>query len=161
MTSAPPSLLALHMQRETRIWELEQKASSPSRPSYASSASTSTSTVTGSRLSEADDAGSVYSIATTVDAEDPDVLPNPQAALLALLHQQHQHQHQPQHIPVYGSWDEAAAHRADAIASQQDPAQGPAQQPRRLTTPGKLYENEEDDDEIVEDEYGDDVVATG
>lgn len=157
MTFAPLSPLALHMQRETQIWELKRNTQSPSRSAYASS--TSSSTVTGSLLSEADDAGSVYSLATTVDAEDPNEIPHPQAALLALLHQQHH-----QHIPVYASWDEAAAHSADAVtAQQQDPAHG--QQPRRLTTPGKLYENEEDDDEIVEyeheHEYGDDLVATG
>lgn len=158
MTSSPPSLLALHIQRETRLWELQRNSSRPHT-------STSTpSTIMGPALfSDAgagagdDDVDSISSLATTVDAEDPDELPQPQAALLALLH----HNQNQQHIPVYASLDEAAAQ--SAIGQQGAGLEHQHQQPRRLTTPGKLYENEEDDDEIFEDEheYGDDVVATG
>ena len=159
MTSSPPSLLALHIQRETRLWELQRNSSRPPT-SFASTLSTITGTPLFSDAGGGDDeVGSISSLATTVDAEDPDELPQPQAALLALLHH---HQNQNQHIPVYASLDEAVAAQS---AIGQPGVAGPEhhQQPRRLTTPGKLYENEEEDDEIFEyeHEYGDDVVATG
>ncbi|KAI0420658.1 hypothetical protein F5X98DRAFT_371637 [Xylaria grammica] len=65
-------------------------------------------------------------------------------------------------ITVYASLEAAVAQRTQVFQNQ---AQGAAQgeggggeavgegreQPRRLVTPGKLYENEEDDDEIVYD----------
>ncbi|KAI1365746.1 hypothetical protein F5Y08DRAFT_338330 [Xylaria arbuscula] len=68
-------------------------------------------------------------------------------------------------ITVYASLEAAVAHSTQLLQSQ---AQGVSQgeggggelggggsgegeQPRRLVTPGKLYENEEDDDEIIYD----------
>ncbi|KAL7622963.1 hypothetical protein AAE478_006642 [Parahypoxylon ruwenzoriense] len=44
-------------------------------------------------------------------------------------------------ITTYASLDQAVAQSTQSVE---------AQGPRRLVTPGKLYENEEDDDEIVE-----------
>ncbi|KAI0179100.1 hypothetical protein GGR52DRAFT_289637 [Hypoxylon sp. FL1284] len=49
-------------------------------------------------------------------------------------------------IAVYASLDQAVA-----LSTQRIEAEGP---PRRLVTPGKLYENEEEDDEIVEPDQG-------
>jgi hypothetical protein len=61
-------------------------------------------------------------------------------------------------ITVYASLEAAVAQSIQSLASQdQVPGQsqggggavGGGEQPRRLVTPGKLYENEEDDDEII------------
>lgn len=65
-------------------------------------------------------------------------------------------------ITVYASLEAAVAQSIQSLANQdQVPGQGQGEgeggggavaggeQPRRLVTPGKLYENEEDDDEII------------
>ncbi|KAI0858633.1 hypothetical protein F4860DRAFT_516648 [Xylaria cubensis] len=62
-------------------------------------------------------------------------------------------------ITVYASLEAAVAAQNNMLQNQgtgQGAGQGGGgevrdQQPRRLVTPGKLYENEEDDDEIVYD----------
>ncbi|KAI1817349.1 hypothetical protein GGS20DRAFT_32751 [Poronia punctata] len=55
-------------------------------------------------------------------------------------------------ITVYASFEAAAAQSISRLfpAPTDNVEQvGPEEEPRRLVTPGKLYENEEDDDEIV------------
>ncbi|KAI2640253.1 hypothetical protein GGS21DRAFT_407749 [Xylaria nigripes] len=65
-------------------------------------------------------------------------------------------------ITVYASFEAAVAQSTQVLEQAQVEGQGESesliqetgergQQPRRLVTPGKLYENEEDDDEIVYD----------
>ncbi|KAI1439276.1 hypothetical protein GGR50DRAFT_14068 [Xylaria sp. CBS 124048] len=54
-------------------------------------------------------------------------------------------------IPVYASFEAAVEHRTRLFEQWLAHGEGWAaqQQPRRLVTPGKLYENEDEDDAIV------------
>ncbi|KAI0554564.1 hypothetical protein F4679DRAFT_579590 [Xylaria curta] len=60
-------------------------------------------------------------------------------------------------ITVYASLEAAVAAQSSMLQNQGtgqgagEGGGGEAEQPRRLVTPGKLYENEEDDDEIIYD----------
>ncbi|KAK7754844.1 hypothetical protein SLS62_003158 [Diatrype stigma] len=134
------SPLALHIQQETQRWEsLARQRRQRQQQQHGESAlddDESRSCTSESNGSASDLASMVSTALTSIEAEDPDVLPQPPL---------------PQNtdgtpIPVYGSLGEAAQQSTAGVL-----------EPRRLVTPGKLYENEEDDDEIFE--Y--DVVVGG
>ncbi|KAI5927014.1 hypothetical protein F4810DRAFT_706972 [Camillea tinctor] len=131
-------MLSLHIQAESLRWA----SSSQNRSYYPSSCCSSSSS-----SSTLDDSASLFSHSPLTrrssvsslfsDAEADAHLP-PQLATPPLW-QQHEAT-----VTTYTSLDAAVAQSTAAVE---------ALTPRRLVTPGKLYENEEDDDEIiVEDE---------
>ncbi|RYP75680.1 hypothetical protein DL769_003768 [Monosporascus sp. CRB-8-3] len=150
MTAGPPSLLAQHIQQESQRWEARHQTERTYMPSSgASSSGSDTTTADRDSLfssSSSPRSRSRRSSISSVDDGD-DQLPRP--PLPMQLQQQ-----APIQIPVYGSLAEAAAQSTLRILGG-----GGAGEVRRLVTPGKLYENEEEDDAIV---YGDDDgVAAG
>ncbi|RYP78393.1 hypothetical protein DL771_000578 [Monosporascus sp. 5C6A] len=152
MTAGPPSLLAQHIQRESQRWEARHRTEPPCIPSISISSSDSGTTTADreSLFSSSPRSRSRRSSISSVD-DDNDELPRP-----PLLFEPQQQQ-APIQIPVYGSLAEAAAQSTLRILG--DGAAGGAGEVRRLVTPGKLYENEEEDDAIVYDD--DDGVAAG
>ncbi|CAJ2502809.1 Uu.00g102030.m01.CDS01 [Anthostomella pinea] len=125
-------MLSQHIKAESRRWAAEQQQHHPAPSSVSSSASSVFSALadnsTRSRRS------SISSIAS----EDAAAAAAQQQAA-AQFQQPLDHNGAP--ITVYSSLEEAVA---------QSSARYEADAPRRLVTPGKLYENEEDDDEIIE-----------
>lgn len=150
--------IALHeyLQAESQRWEAQQRLKNPY---YRTAAEDSSSTTSTTEKDMADcqslfsrPAMSYCSSVTSVASEDLDdglhILPQPMLASAGL-----------QGITIYASLEDAVAQSNATLAlhrTQHDFAGGEAVV-RRLVTPGKLYENEEDDDEIVE--YDDDEVA--
>lgn len=132
-------MLSLHLQRESQRWAA-QRQSYPAPPSLDSSSSY-----------EDSDCESIFSRSSSrsrrssVSSEVPDDEPAP-----AAFEQPRDSNGAP--ITIYTSLEQAVAQ-----STQMAEAQGL----RRLVTPGKLYENEEDDDEIIEwAEEKDGSVAT-
>ncbi|KAI1662628.1 hypothetical protein F4813DRAFT_384212 [Daldinia decipiens] len=122
-------MLSLHLQRESQRWAA-QRQSYPAPLSFD-----------GSSSYEDSDCESVFSSSSSnrsgwssVSSEAPDDEPPP-----AAFEQPRDSNGAP--ITIYTSLEQAVA-QSTQIAE--------AQGPRRLVTPGKLYENEEDDDEIIE-----------
>ncbi|KAI0851274.1 hypothetical protein F5Y00DRAFT_230813 [Daldinia vernicosa] len=124
-------MLSLHLQRESQRWAA-QRQSYPASPSSLDSSS--------SYEDEDSDCESVFSTSSSrsrwssVSSEAPDDEPAP-----AAFEQPRDFNGAP--ITMYTSLEQAVTQ-----STQTAEAQGP----RRLVTPGKLYENEDDDDEIVE-----------
>ncbi|RYP02753.1 hypothetical protein DL764_005627 [Monosporascus ibericus] len=145
MTVGPPSLLAQHIQRESQRWEARHRTEPPKTPSISISSRGSDATTADhdSLFSRSPRSRSRRSSISSVDDGDgDDQLPRPPLPF--------QPQQAPIRIPVYGSLAEAAAQSTIRILG------GGAGEVRRLVTPGKLYENEEEDDAIV---YDDEVAA--
>lgn len=153
MTVGPPSLLTQHIQRESQRWEARHRTEPPCTPSISISSSDSDATIADrdSLFSSSPRSRSRRSSISSVDDDHDDQLPRP-----PLLFQPQQ---APIRIPVYGSLAEAAAQSTLRILGD-GAGGGGAGEVRRLVTPGKLYENEEEDDAIVYDD-GDDEVAAG
>ncbi|RYP30653.1 hypothetical protein DL767_006153 [Monosporascus sp. MG133] len=151
MPVGPPSLLAQHIQRESQRWGARHRTEPPYTPSIGISSSDS-DTTTADRDSVFSSSSSPRSRSrrssiSSVDDDGDGQLPRP--PLLSQLQQT------PIRIPVYGSLAEAAAQSTLRILGDG------AGEVRRLVTPGKLYENEEDDDAIVYDDDADEEVAVG
>ncbi|KAH9900115.1 hypothetical protein F4778DRAFT_740145 [Xylariomycetidae sp. FL2044] len=134
MSTSPTSLLSQHLAAESRRWALIHDHHR--HPSFSSSSSSSSSSPALSRRS------SVSSLASEPTIQAALQLRND---LLATTTQQHQQQR------VYASLDAAveAGDRAVRAAMDREAALGLSVRTLTTMTPGKLYENEEDD-EIVE-----------
>ncbi|OTB16599.1 hypothetical protein K445DRAFT_316874 [Daldinia sp. EC12] len=120
-------MLSLHLQRESERWAA-QRQSYPAQPPSSSASSSY-------QDSDCESIFSTTSNNSSLSSEPPDDEPAPPA-----FEQPRDFNGAP--ITIYTSLEQAVAQSTQTIE-----AQGP---PRRLVTPGKLYENEEDDDEIVE-----------
>jgi hypothetical protein len=141
-TMASLSPLAQHIRAESARWAAHPPPYQ--RDSPASPSSTVSSFRDDASLFSTSRRSSVSSVASS-DADD-------------VVHAQHQLQpHDTNGAPIrmFTSLNAAAAASVASIYA----ASGEA--PRRLVTPGKLYENEEDDDEIIEYDEDESVVATG
>ncbi|KAI0595905.1 hypothetical protein F4775DRAFT_594874 [Biscogniauxia sp. FL1348] len=140
-------MLSLHIQAESLRWASSQNRSHyPSSCCSSSSSSSSTlddsaSLFSQSPLSRRSSMSSLFS-----DAEADAHLP-PQLAAPPLWQQQREAA-----VTTYTSLDAAVAQSTAAVE---------ALAPRRLVTPGKLYENEEDDDEIISAEDESAAVTMG
>ncbi|RYP93034.1 hypothetical protein DL770_000908 [Monosporascus sp. CRB-9-2] len=146
MTVGPSSLLAQHIQRESQRWEARHRTEPPYTPSISiSSSGSDTTTADCDSLFSSPRSRSRRSSISSVGGDNDDgQLPRPPLF---------QPQQAPIRIPVYGSLAEAAAQSTLRILG------GGAGEVRRLVTPGKLYENEEDDDAIVYDGDDEEVAA--
>ncbi|KAI1639616.1 hypothetical protein F4809DRAFT_638422 [Biscogniauxia mediterranea] len=143
-------MLSLHIQAESLRWASSQNQNRSRYPSSCCSSSTSYSTL--------DDSASLFSHSPLTrrssisslfsDAEADAHLP-PQLAAPPLWQQQQQREAA---VTTYTSLDAAVAQSTAAVE---------ALVPRRLVTPGKLYENEEDDDEIISAEDESTAVTMG
>ncbi|KAI1502819.1 hypothetical protein F5X99DRAFT_144157 [Biscogniauxia marginata] len=160
-TTSPPSMLSLHIQAESLRWAAtttRARSQHPSPPSsFLSSSSSSSSTNTNDYY---DDGASLFSHGALTrrssisslfsdDAQQQQQLAA--AAPPPPLFPWQQGQRDAQPVATYASLDAAVAQSTAAVE---------ALAPRRLVTPGKLYENEEDDDEIIDDVDGV-TTATG
>ncbi|KAI4867306.1 hypothetical protein F4820DRAFT_207228 [Hypoxylon rubiginosum] len=137
-------MLSLYLESESRRWAAQQQQSYPTSPSLEDDASslsdceesdTESIFSRGNRSSSRSRRSSISSVASDDEGE---------GAGPAAFDQPRDFSGAP--IAIYTSLDQAVAQ-----STQRVEAEGA---PRRLVTPGKLYENEEDDDEIVEADEG-------
>ncbi|KAI0005628.1 hypothetical protein F4779DRAFT_620996 [Xylariaceae sp. FL0662B] len=133
-------MLSLYLRAESQRWAAQQRRSQhhhsyPASPSVSSSSS-----------SLADDNNSVFS-ASTGRSRRSSISSVASEDLMAPAQPAQPLDYSGAPIPVYASLDQAVQRGAQAVEAHGTP--------RRLVTPGKLYENEEDDDEIVEVGDGD------
>jgi len=146
-----------HLQAESQRWEAQQHLKNPYYKCQEDSSSTSES------MTDMDDARSLFSrpplsrcsSVTSVASEDLDdgihILPQPMLLAAGL-----------QGIRIYASLEDAVAQSNATLALQRNAEQQASDiVVRRLVTPGKLYENEEDDDEIVEFEDEQEATLAG
>ncbi|KAI1763983.1 hypothetical protein GGR53DRAFT_340668 [Hypoxylon sp. FL1150] len=128
-------MLSHYLEAESRRWAAQQQQSYPAPSTLEDSLSAcSDESDAESIFSRGDASGSRRSSISSAASDDLEV-----AAPAFAQQQPRDFSGAP--ITIYTSLDQAVAQ-----SSQRVEAQGP----RRLVTPGKLYENEDDDDEIVE-----------
>ncbi|KAI8963708.1 hypothetical protein F5Y11DRAFT_346159 [Daldinia sp. FL1419] len=121
-------MLSLHLKRESQRWAA-QRQNYPAPPSIDDSSSYEDSD-NESIFSRSSSTSRRSSISSVVSDDEPAPL---------TFEQPRDNNGAP--ITIYTSLEQAVA-QSTQIAE--------AQGPRRLVTPGKLYENEDDDDEIIE-----------
>ncbi|KAI1778296.1 hypothetical protein F4818DRAFT_293909 [Hypoxylon cercidicola] len=137
-------MLSLYLESESRRWAAQKQSypTSPSSEDDALSLSEGEESDTESIFSRggSNSSRSRRSSISSVASDEEEA-----AAALTAFDEPRDFSGAP--ITIYTSLDQAVAQSTQRIE-----AEGP---PRRLVTPGKLYENEEDDDEIVEPDEGD------
>ncbi|KAI5858196.1 hypothetical protein GGS23DRAFT_600691 [Durotheca rogersii] len=139
-------MLSLHIQNESSRWAAQQR---PHRRGYPASSSPSANYPASGRSRHEEDSDddsvcdSVFSASarsrrSSVSSAASDA---GQAAAAAAAWEPPRDPGGGAPVATYASLEQAVAQSLQRVE---------AQGPRRLVTPGKLYENEEDDDEIVE-----------